>query len=106
MTTASAHPVFVEGELADDLSRWLWLVKWWLLAIPHYIVVGFFHGGSGGYGGLTSVLAIFGAVAVLFRQPYPRDIFELILGFNRWSIRVAAYALLVRNEYPPFRLSP
>jgi hypothetical protein len=79
------------------------LVKWWLLAIPHYIVVGFLNGGR--YGGLTSILAIFGAVAVLFRYRYPADIFELVMGFNRWAFRVFVYAALMRDEYPPFRLS-
>ena len=40
MATVSPYPVSVEGELAEDLSRWLWLVKW-LLAIPHFIVLFF-----------------------------------------------------------------
>ena len=96
------YPANLEVEYPERLSRGRVLVKW-LLAIPHYIVVGFFEGG---YVGLTTFLAIFGAVAVLFTRSYPRDIFELVLGFNRWSIRVAAYALLMRDEYPPFRLSP
>jgi hypothetical protein len=83
------------------------LFKFWLLAIPHYIVVGFLTGGVGQtYGGLTSALALFGAVAMLFTGRYPRDIFELVLGFNRWAIRVAAYAALMRDEYPPFRMTP
>ena len=82
------------------------LVKWWLLAIPHYLVVGFLNGLTRGFGGLTSLLAVFAAVAVLFTGRYPRDIFELVLGFNRWGLRVMAYASLMRDEYPPFRLSP
>ena len=47
----------------EQLSRGLVLVKWWLLAIPHYLVVFFLQGGfEVRWGGLTSVLAIFGAV--------------------------------------------
>ena len=30
----------------ERLSRGLVLVKWWLLAIPHYLIVGFFVGGG------------------------------------------------------------
>jgi hypothetical protein len=34
------YPVRLHGELADDLSRWRWLVKW-LLALPHFVILAF-----------------------------------------------------------------
>jgi hypothetical protein len=89
----------------EKFSRGLVLVKWWLLAIPHYIIVGLFQGGWGrGNVGLTSILAIFGIIVTLFRGNYPPDIFKLVIGLNRWSYRVAAYVSLMTDEYPPFRL--
>jgi hypothetical protein len=101
-----AYPADLDIPYPEKLSQGLVLVKWWLLAIPHYIIVGLFSGGAGwgGRGGLIFWLAIFGAVTVLFTGKYPADIFKLVIGLNRWSIRVCAYTSLMRDEYPPFRL--
>ena len=98
------YPANLEVEYPERLSQGLVLIKWWLLAIPHYLVVALLQGGQGG--GLTSLLAIFGAVGLLFNGRYPADIFQLVMGFNRWSLRVTAYASLMTDEYPPFRLEP
>ena len=82
----------------QDLNRWLPLVKWFL-AIPHYIIliplsiVGL----------LCTIVAWF---AILFTGRYPRDLFDLVVGVDRWWLRVSAYAfILVTDQYPPFRLS-
>jgi len=101
------YPADLEVPYPEKLSRGLVLVKWWLLAIPHYIIVAFFQGGGGERSrgvGLTTILAIFAAVVVLFTGKYPQDIFNLVVGMNRWSYRVAAYAALMTDQYPPFRL--
>jgi len=99
------YPADLQIEYPERLSRGLVLVKWWLLAIPHYIVVTFFSGGIGeGHIGLVFVLAIIAGIALLFTGRYPRDIFKLVVGMNRWKYRVAAYASLMTDEYPPFRL--
>ena len=103
------YPANLEVAYPESLSRGLVLTKWWLLAIPHYLVLSLIEGGGAGpipRPGLVSHLAVFGAVGLLFNGRYPRDIFELVLGFNRWTLRVAAYAGLMTDEYPPFRLSP
>ena len=100
------YPADLEVAYPERLSRGLVLVKWWLLAIPHYIVVAFFQSGysDNGGGGLTFILALFAAVALLFTGRYPGDIFNFVVGMNRWSYRVAAYAALMTDQYPPFRL--
>ena len=96
------YPADLEVDYPEKLSNGLVLVKWWLLAIPHYIIVGIFQGWR--YWGLVTVLALIAAVIVLITGKYPQDLFKLVMGMNRWSYRVYAYASLMTDEYPPFRL--
>ncbi len=99
------YPARLDVPYPEELSRGLALVKWWLLAIPHYLVVGIFFGGSFGVRiGLNFLLVLYAAVALLFTTRYPPDLFELNMGMNRWGYRVLAYAGLMCDEYPPFRL--
>ncbi len=104
------YPATLDVAYPEELSRGLVLVKWWLLAIPHYVVLAIIEGGWGsGVGeewlpGLLPVLVLIAAVILLFRGYYPRGLFDLIIGLNRWSFRVAAYVLLMTDRYPPFRL--
>lgn len=108
------YPADFDVDRPERLSRGLVLVKWWLLAIPHYLVVAALAGGWGfggddgwriaGGGGLIAILALVAAVMLTVRGRYPQELFDLVLGFNRWVFRVLAYALLLRDEYPPFRL--
>src|SRR5918992_221927 len=95
------YPARLEVDYPESLSRGLVLVKWWLLAIPHYLVVAAFAGSSGG---LVFLLVLIAGAALLFTGRYPRGIFEFVLGMNRWCLRVVAYAGLMTDEDPPFRL--
>ena len=110
------YPARLDVDYPERLSRGLVLVKWWLLVIPQAIIVGIFVGGWGwGWGwddetgrwaspDLVGLLVLFAAVALLFTGRYPPGIFNFVLGMDRWTARVAAYVLLMRDEYPPFRL--
>jgi hypothetical protein len=112
-----SYPARLDVEYPGDLSRGLVLVKWWLLAIPHLIIVAVFLGwtgrlfdidgdapGNASSLGLLSALTIVSAVALLFRGRHLRSLYDFIVGVNRWIVRVAAYVLLMTDRYPPFRL--
>jgi Domain of unknown function (DUF4389) len=117
------YPADFDVDYPEHLSRGLVLVKSWLLAIPHLLIVGVlagnsrawvasdddFAGGaarysSGGGVALISLLAFIAGVILLFTGSYLGSLFDLLLGLNRWVYRVAAYVALMRDEYPPFRL--
>jgi hypothetical protein len=122
------YPPFALGDVPDypaqlhvpypgRLSRGLVLVKWWLLALPHFVIVGILVGGgtwlaarsdtqnySWTGGGLIGILVLVAAIILAFTGSYPRGLYDFILGLNRWVLRVAAYASLMTDAYPPFRL--
>ena len=91
------YAVTYEVDYPEKLNRWLPLVKWWLLAIPHYIVL--FALGIAAF-----VVCIIAWFAILFTKRFPRGLFDFIVGYRRWEYRVNAYTGLLRDEYPPFSL--
>jgi hypothetical protein len=111
------YPARLSIEYPQKLSRGLVLVKWWLLALPHYLIIGVFTGAAfAGYSqirdgnawaygsGLIGLLVFIAGLVLLFSGRYPRGVFDLIMGMNRWVYRVSAYAALMTDQYPPLRM--
>ena len=112
------YPTRLDVAEPGPLSRGLVLIKWWLLAIPHYIVLGVLVGNSTTWvitdntvervqvasGGLIFLLVVIAGFALLFTGRYPQGLFDFVMGLNRWVYRVIAYVALMTDEYPPFRL--
>lgn len=111
------YPATFDVAYPERLSHGLVLVKSWLLAIPHLLVVAVLTGTAWGIGSwsgsansvgtgisLLVLLVIVAAVILLFTGRYQQPLFDLIMGINRWAFRVTTYVALMRDEYPPFRL--
>jgi hypothetical protein len=113
------YPADFDVAYPEHLSHGLVLVKSWLLATPHLIIVALFTANmpywwttrnewnsveSAAGISLLGLLVLIAGFFLLFTRKYPRALFDLIVGVNRWLYRVTTYVALMRDEYPPFRL--
>ena len=102
MAEADAAPVRLDVEYPEQLSRLHLLLKsflgWLYVWIPHGIILGILA-----Y--LVLALHVIAFIIVLFTGRYPRGIFDIMVGYHRWSLRVDAYTNLMTDRYPPFSFS-
>jgi len=116
------YPATLSIAYPQRLSRGLVLVKWWLLAIPQYLLLGLLVGGTSytvttvtgngttwttssiAGGSLLGLMVFFAGIGLLFTTRLPRGLYDFAMGLDRWVLRVVAYAALMTDAYPPFRL--
>jgi hypothetical protein len=108
------YPADLYVEYPVALSRPLVLVKSWLLALPHLVLVVVIAGipllmtrelpWSLLSEGLLGLLTLAAMIVLAATGRYPAALFGFVMGLNRWVYRVLAYVLLMTDEYPPFRL--
>ena len=59
--------------------------------------------------GLVGIAAFFAwlaaLVAVVVTGRWPEGLWDFLVGYLRWTLRVNAYALLLTDRYPPFSLA-
>ena len=86
----------------------------WFMAVPHFVIVALVMGDllsanqptdvSSAAFSVLNVLVVIAGIFLLLTGRYPRPLFDLLIGINRWVYRVVAYVAFMRDEYPPFRL--
>jgi hypothetical protein len=94
----SAYPTTFEVSWPDGPRNRLSIGLRIFYAIPHVIVLVFLNLAWV----LTAIVAWF---AILFTGQYPGGLYDFAVGVLRWDLRVEAYLLLMRDEYPPFTLA-
>jgi hypothetical protein len=94
-----ARPVTLDMAYPERLSRGTLLLKvilgWLYVGIPHGILLWL-------YGIAVSVVTFIAFWVILFTGQYPKGLYDFVVGYYRWWMRVTAYLGLLRDEYPPF----
>ena len=92
-------PVTLSIDRQEQFSRGHLLLKaflgWLYVGIPHGIILFF-------YGIVVAVIYPISALAILFTGKFPEGLFNIVFGYNCWSLRVNAYLDFMTDRYPPF----
>jgi len=100
------YPVTLTVDYPERLSRLTTFFRAFT-AIPIIIIISLVSSGGGQWGGADGYQ--YGAVGLvvlplvlmlLFRQKYPRWWFDWNVALTKFSTRVSAYIMLLRDEYP------
>ena len=96
MDDADDYPMRLTAEFDPRANRLTAFFRW-ILVIPHWIIVGVL-------GFVSSVVTFIHVIyVIIFGKPHA-ELFNLLVGINRWTARETLYSLLVTDQYPPFSL--
>jgi hypothetical protein len=109
---APDYPARLEIDYPEEQLSGQSLLAAWLAGVPQYVIAGILGGGAGIawaaehslFTGLIGVLVFVAAISLVVDREYPRGLFDLVIGLNRWVVRVVAYGALMTSAYPPFLL--
>ena len=101
------YPVTLKVEFQERLSRLTTFFRAFT-AIPIIIIISLVSGGgqqvgAGGWSyqyGAVGLVVLPVVLMLLFRQKYPRWWFDWNVALTKFSTRVSAYIMLLRDEYP------
>jgi hypothetical protein len=91
------YPATLTFDPPERVANWRPLVNW-LLAIPHFLVVGALR-----Y--VSEVLALVSWFIILFTGRLPAGIANFQVMYMRYYARTGVYAAFLREEYPPFEFA-
>jgi len=93
------HPLHFKIDYPEKSSRGILLLRWLFGAIyvmiPHGFLLCF-------YGIAVSFVSIIAWWAILFTGKYPEGMYNFVLNYYRWYVRVMAYMLKLTDVCPPF----
>lgn len=108
MDHQNEFPLSFDVDYPETLDRFTTFFRI-IIAIPIIIILGLISGPEAGHRMNDNVKFIFNAggiifaatlLMILFRQKYPKWWFDWNIAFTKFSLRVCAYLLLLRSEYP------
>ncbi len=108
MSDTSTYPVTLSIDFPEKLDRFTTFFRF-IIAIPILIILGLVSGERGTNTVHTNWSMVFSAggvvfgatvLLILFRQKYPKWWFDWNLALTKFSARVVAYLLFLRDEYP------
>lgn len=93
-----AYPAFLTLPASSEPRDRLTVAFRIFLVLPHLLVLWVL-------GIAWAISTLIAWLAILFGGSYPAALYDFSVGVLRWTTRVEAYFLLLRDEYPPFSLN-